>query len=354
MHRSEITLYVEAIRSNTSFLIKTIDGAELWAVVKANAYGHGAEPVARAALEAGARALCVATVDEAQRMREAFPACRIIILGSVTPQEIAHAQDAELECVAHDETSLAILASKVSTHIWLNTGMNHWGFDGLPSHVPSTAVGIMSHFSRAYSSLNWTAHQTRIFVERASAYPNLPRHLANSAAALGFPPARLEAVRCGAALLGLSPYPNSKTVHGLVPALRWTSYLAQTRTIAAGESVGYGNLVAREQFIAPEKTLIGIVPVGYADGFDRRLCGTEVVVGDSMAQVIGRISMDAFAVKLDRPAPVGTPVVLIGEEIAVERHAVRTGVFNIELCAGLSLDQHRTRRLCKDTSPSSA
>lgn len=348
MHRSEITVYLDAIRRNSRFVIKSVDGSELWAVVKADAYGHGAEAVSRAALEAGARALCVATIDEAEPIRRAFPKARVIVLGPITPHDVGRARDARIECVAHDQGSLAILGGEVDFHIWLNTGMNHWGFDALPSRLPPNAVGIMSHLSRSYASPSQTCRQTEKFLDLASAHPSLLRHIANSAAALRYPATRLDAVRCGAALLGLSPFPDTWAAEGLAPAVRWTSYLAHTRIISPGESVGYGGLISQENFSASERTLIGIVPVGYGDGFDRRLCGTSVLVGDSPAEVIGRISMDAFAVKLDAPAMVGSPVLLLGEELPVERHGMRTGMFNIELCTGLSSDHRRTRRIYVD------
>src|SRR5207244_5597570 len=121
------------------------------------------------------------------------------------------------------------------------------------------------------------------------------------------PEARLDAARCGIALYGLSPFGGEAADDGLEPVLRWESVLAQVKRLAAGESTGYGR-----RFVAARPTWIGIVPVGYADGFRRDLTGTEVLVGGERRRVIGTVSMDAFAVELGRELTLGTPVTLVG------------------------------------------
>src|SRR5436305_1170162 len=138
----------------------------------------------------------------------------------------------------------------------------------------------------------------------------------HGAAALRLPSSRFDAARCGVALYGLSPFGEDPAADGLEPALSWRSYLAQVKRLQPGESTGYGR-----RFVAEEPTWIGIVPVGYADGFRRDLSGTEVRVGGELRRAVGTVSMDSFAVRLDRELPMGTPVVLLGHGVLAESHA---------------------------------
>src|SRR5207248_11004824 len=169
------------------------------------------------------------------------------------------------------------------------------------------------------------------------------RHLANSAGALRFPEARFDAARCGVAIYGLSPFGTDPGQDGLEPALSWTSHLAQVRQLRAGESTGYGR-----RFVAERPTWIGIVPVGYGDGFPRSLSGTSVRVGGEPRRVVGTISMDSFAVELDRELPVGTPVVLLGGGVLAEGHAAVAGTINYELVCGVESGPLRARRTVID------
>ena len=176
-----------------------------------------------------------------------------------------------------------------------------------------------------------------------SAYTHLTRHIAHSAAALRYPSARFDAARCGIALYGLSPFGTDPAEDGLDPVLSWTSHLAQTRLLRPGESTGYGR-----RFVAERETWIGIVPVGYADGFRRDLTGTHVRVGGAMRRVVGTVSMDALAVELDGELPVGTPVVLIGRGVLAEEHARVAETITYELVCRISSDPARARRVVVD------
>src|SRR5947208_4205458 len=162
------------------------------------------------------------------------------------------------------------------------------------------------------------------------------RHAANSAAALRLPSSRFDAARCGIALYGLSPFGEDPAADGLEPALSWRCYLAQVKQLQPGESTGYGR-----RFVAEEPTWIGIVPVGYADGFRRDLTGTDVRVSGEPRRVVGTVSMDAFAVELDHELPVGTPVVLIGRGVLAEEHARIAGTITYELATGIDSDPSR-------------
>jgi alanine racemase len=157
---------------------------------------------------------------------------------------------------------------------------------------------------------------------------------------LRYPTAAFDAGRCGIALYGISPFGTAPAEHGLEPALRWESELAQVRLLQPRESTGYGR-----RFVAAEPTWIGIVPVGYADGFRRDLTGTEILVAGERRRVVGTVSMDAFAVELGRELPVGTPVTLVGDGVEVEAHARVSRTIAYELLTGLSRSPERMRRL---------
>jgi alanine racemase len=150
-------------------------------------------------------------------------------------------------------------------------------------------------------------------------------------------------VRCGIALYGISPSGADPRVDGLEPALRWDSYLALVKRLGPGESTGYGR-----SFVAERETWIGIVPVGYADGFRRDMTGTEVLVDETRRRVVGTISMDALAVELDRELAAGTPVTLIGGGVLIEDHARVAGTIGYEVATGLNTGAGRSQRVTRD------
>ena len=339
MARSDLIVDLGAIRRNARTLLAALDGSELWAVVKADGYGHGAVDVAGAAMGAGATALCVATVPEALALRQALGTVRILVMGPASSREIADARDAGLELVVADGE----VPEGVRVHLKLDTGMGRWGLSELPA-PDRDVVGVMSHFASADSDPAFTALQLERFAAATAQYAHLTRHIANSAGALRYPDARLDAARCGIALYGISPFGTDPAEDGLEPALRWESQLAQVRLVGPGESIGYGR-----RWIAEEPTWVGIVPVGYADGFRRDLTGTEVRVAGEMRPVVGTISMDAMAVTLERELPVGTPVVLLGHGVSAEAHARVASTIGYEIVTGIRSDPDRTRRSVVDS-----
>jgi len=338
MTRSTLTIDLGAIRRNAATLLRALDGSELWAVVKADGYGHGAAEVGAAALGAGATALCVATVPEALALREALGPTRIVVMGPASNGEVVAAREAELELVVADGK----IPDGVRVHLKLDTGMGRWGLSELPAPTREV-VGLMSHFASADCDAAFTEAQIERFRLATAGFPEVTRHLANSAGVLRYPTAAFDAARCGIALYGISPFGESPAAHGLEPALRWDSELAQVKLLQPGESTGYGR-----RFVAERPTWIGIVPVGYADGFRRDLTGTEVRVAGEPRRVVGTISMDAFAVELDRELPVTTPVTLIGDGIEAEAHARVAGTIAYELVTGLNRSPERTRRVAID------
>ena len=340
MPRSELTIDLGAIRRNVKRLLDVLEGAQLWAVVKANGYGHGAIDVAGAALGAGAGMLCVATVAEAVELREEYADARILVMGpTLTSGEIALAREARLELVVSSDE----IPQGLSVHLKFDTGMGRWGLSEL-FEPPRGVVGLMSHLASADSDPHFTQTQIERFREATGPYRHLTRHLANSAGALRFPEARFDAARCGIAIYGLSPFGTDPGADGLEPALSWASRLAQVRQLAPGESTGYGR-----RFVAERPTWIGVVPVGYADGFRRDLVGTDVRVAGELRRAIGTVSMDAFAVELDRELPVGTPVTLLGHGVLAEDHARVAGTINYELVCGINDSPVRARRVVLDS-----
>jgi len=336
MYRSEITIDLTALRRNCSTLLRALAGAELWAVVKADGYGHGARDVAGAALGAGATALCVATVPEGLALRREFSTARIVVMGPATNREMGQAREARLELVVSTDD----IPPGVAVHVKLDTGMGRWGLGELTGAPGLEVVGLMSHLATADSDAAYTEWQIERFQRATAAYSHLTRHIANSAGALRYPGARFDAARCGIALYGISPFGTDPTEDGLEPVLAWTSHVALSKRLPAGHSTGYGR-----EFVAEHDTWIGVVPVGYADGFRRDMSGTEVRVAGEARRVAGRVSMDALAVELDRELPVGTPVVLIGRGLPIETHARVAGTIGYEIATGINSDPTRARRV---------
>ena len=339
MARSDLIVDLGAIRRNARTLLAALQGSELWAVVKADGYGHGATDVGGVALGAGATALCVATVPEGLALRAALGPARILVMGpATTSREVADARDAGLELVVADGE----VPEGVRVHLKLDTGMGRWGLSELPAPARDV-VGLMSHFASADCDADFTQQQIDRFAAATADHSSLTRHIANSAGVLRYPSARFDAARCGIALYGISPFNTDPGDDGLEPALRWESQLAQVRQVQPGESTGYGR-----RWIATAPTWIGIVPVGYADGFRRDLTGTEVRVAGELRTVVGTISMDAFAVELDRELPVGTPVTLLGHGVRAEAHAHTAGTIGYEIATGIRSSPERARRSTVD------
>jgi alanine racemase len=332
--RSEIRIDLGALCRNVETIVRALDGAELWAVVKANAYGHGAADCGAAALGAGATAVCVATVGEALHLRGHLPLARIVVLGPSSPQECAQAREAGLELVVAD----GAIPEGVSVHVKLDTGMGRWGTSELPSETRDV-VGVMTHLATADTDLEFARVQIERFRDAAASLAGVTRHVANSAAALRLPESRFDAARCGIAIYGLSPFGTNPADDGLEPVLSWRSEIAQAKLLRTGESTGYGR-----RFVADGDTWIGVVPVGYGDGFRRDLTGAELLVDGERRRVVGTVSMDAIAVELERSLPAGTPVTIVGDGILLEEHARLAGTITYELACGLDASPERAHR----------
>jgi alanine racemase len=331
--RSVVTLDVDAVASNVRLFRAHVRPAELWAVVKADGYGHGARSVAEAALGAGASALCVATAGKAESLRSDLPGARIIVLGPASDEEHGLIRAAEAELVVGSGDRPA----GIPLHLKVDTGMGRSGLRvdevGDAGRDRGAVIGLMTHLASADSSDQdaFTEQQLDRFEELAAATPGVTRHAANSAATLRFTRAYYDAVRCGIAIYGLSPFVDRPAGVELRPALSWRSRIRVTKTLRAGESTGYGR-----SFVASEPTRIGLVPIGYADGFARALRDAHVLVSGERCRVLGWPSMDSFTVALPDGLGEDAEVTILGDSLPAEEHAASAGTINYEFVCGIS------------------
>jgi alanine racemase len=352
-----------AIERNVVALRSRLAGdAELCAVVKADASGHGAVPVARAALAGGARSLAVATVDEAAELRSAGITASVLVMGAISADELPVALAAGAEVVAWTEhfvqsvAARAVGPSPVGVHVKLDSGMGRLGTrqvaEALSVAELVTAcrprlelVGAMTHFATADGDQEFVAAQLAAFgpfaAELQRGMGRVRVHAANSAATLRQPAAHFDMVRCGIALYGCDPMNEDPAHVGLEPALELSSYVAAVKRAEPGESAGYGR-----RFVAARPTWIATLPIGYADGVRRGLTNNcDVLISGRRYPLVGTVSMDSVTLDLG-PEPhepvvgVGAEAILIGrsgaERLTVEDMANRLGTINHEVLCGIS------------------
>lgn len=359
--RAEARIDLAAIRHNAATLARAAGTARLMAVVKADGYGHGAVPVARAALEAGTPALAVATAREAETLRAAGIDAPLLVMGPLTGGEwaLAASTGAEVAAWTPEGVAAAAAAGCRGVHLKLDTGMGRLG--ARPEDVAAlaaaaevaaaggstTVAGLMSHFATADETAGENAGFMREQLLRFRAavadlrprFPGAVVHVANSAATLREPGAAFDMVRCGIALYGCSPFGGDPAAHDLRPAMSLCSYVASVKTLRSRESAGYGR-----RWRAARGTRIALVPVGYADGYARALSdgGAEVLVGGRRVPVVGSVSMDQFTVDLgpEGTEAVGDEVVLLGAQgdgrITAEDVAGWRGTINYEVTCAVS------------------
>ncbi len=335
-------------------LASAAEGGALCAVVKADGYGHGAVPAARAALAGGASWLAVVAAGEATMLRDAGIHSPILVMGALSPGELDVALGADADVVAWDESFIAAVAARGggSVHVKLDTGMGRLGTrdPAVATRVAQAALatdgvflaGLMTHFATADERGDaFFGEQLARFDAWAPAlkatHPSLILHAANSAGTLRDPAAQFDMVRAGVALYGLDPFHEDAAARDLEPALELRSYVAAVKPIAAGESAGYGR-----RFVASEATHTATLPIGYGDGVRRALTNNaEVLVRGVRRPLVGTVSMDNVTLDVGTPpgAAVGEPAVLIGaqgeERITAEEVARQLGTINYEVTCGL-------------------
>jgi alanine racemase len=329
--RAEIVVDLAAIRHNVRRLREIVGpDVAMMTVVKADGYGHGMVEVARAARQAGADWLGVATLDEALALRAAGDTGRVLCWLAVPGEEYAAAVAADIDLTAYSRAELDEIAEagpRARVQLKVDTGLARGGaaradWQDVFAHAAELEragrldiTGIWSHLAASdepdHPANDAQEAAFREAVELAEALGVRPelRHLANSAAAVLRPSARFNLVRCGIATYGLDPAPGFTRDLGLVPAMTVRASLAMSKPVAAGEGVSYGHT-----WVADRDTTVGLVPAGYAEGVPRAAGNVASVwVDDRLRAIRGRVCMDQFMIDLDGDLPPpGTDVVLFG------------------------------------------
>ena len=363
---------LDAVRHNASILAGIAAPATLCAVVKADAYGHGAGPVARAALEGGATWLAVALVEEGISLREKGIEAPILLLSEPPVEAMAEAVAHALVPTVYTYGGLENLSRAagdgppaLEVHLKVDTGMHRVGAD--PADAPGLAAAIVAdpritlgalwtHLAVAEGSDPVDREFTAVQLERfdatvaclaAAGHQPPMTHVANSAAAIGVPRARRDMVRCGIALYGVAPTPplaerisaaaGGKRLH---PVLSLRARVTYVRDLDAGERPSYGRCRPLEQ-----RSTVATAPVGYADGVPRRLfeLGGEVLIGGLRRPLAGMVTMDQVVIDCgpvgSAPVEVGDEVVLLGrqgsEEVTAEEWAGLLGTISYEVLCGI-------------------
>ena len=330
-------VYVDlaAIRQNIKEEIKHLrPDQKLFAVVKANAYGHGAVRVAQEAVKVGVSGFCVAILDEALELRRAGIIQPILVLG-VTPVKYASLAAVNgisltvpnLKWLQDSEAELSQNHLQLKIHLAVDSGMGRIGFseddefiaanDFLLNNSNFNVEGMFTHFASADSNDDsYFLNQVDRFAHFKKLLKLKPRwiHVDNTAASVFNKKVHSDLVRFGIGIYGLNPSsnpaaPDLKTAIKLKPAMSFVSELVQVHTIHKGQGVGYGST-----YIADQDEIIGTVPVGYADGFIRKFQGFKIKVGSEYCPIVGRVCMDQLMVKLPCEMAVGTKVILISND----------------------------------------
>jgi alanine racemase len=357
---AEVVVDLGAVADNVRTIAAVAAPAVVWAVVKADGYGHGAVEVADAALAGGASGLCVALVQEGVALRRAGITAPVLVLSEQPvrqlPELVAHGLTATVyrpEMV--EALEAAVPAGRVHpVHVKVDTGMQRVGVDpgaaaalvALVRASPRLRLeGVFTHLARADEpAVATTAEQLARFDEVLAGLAGSDEvplvHAANSAGALAWPEARRSLVRVGIAMYGIEPGPGvADRCGGLRPALTLRAEVSFVKRVAAGTSISYGH-----RYTFPADTIVATVPIGYADGVPRRLSavGGEVLVGGRRCRIVGVVTMDQLMVDVgtvDPAVAVGDEVVLLGtqgaERIRPEEWADLLDTIGYEIVCGL-------------------
>lgn len=322
---------LSAIAHNVQAMRRLTD-TRVMAVVKANGYGHGLVAAANTAVGAGAAYCGVARIDEALEIRDGGVDAPVLVLGETPNSRMADAVARQISVTVYDQAQLDPLATAarsagepVRVHVKVDTGMTRLGaapnqafglLQALQGMEGVQVEGLFTHFARADEpSAQSTDKQAALFndllgeVTSAGLRPPLV-HTANSAAALTRPSARFDMVRPGIAIYGLNPSPEVRVPEDFRPSLTWKARLTTVRQVPAGTGVSYGH-----RYVTQKDERLGVIPVGYGDGF-RREPGARVLIHGHWAPVVGRVCMDQTIVNLDNvpQAATGDEVVIVGRQ----------------------------------------
>ena len=348
---------LSAIKNNIQ-QIKKMTGTGVMAIIKANGYGHGVLAVAKAAEQAGASWLGVARIEEALNLRAVGIQSTIMVLGYTPPLLIPEAIQNNIHVAIYDQDMAKAYVShaekvegRLKAHLKIETGMGRLGMSPksapdflyeYKNHPKVEIDGIFTHFARADEpQVNSAEKQLAIFKDlltrlREINLSPLIVHAANSAAVMNYPEAYFDLVRPGIAIYGLDPSPDTKVPTTFRPALTWKARLSSLRTLPPGHGVSYGSI-----YVTSDHERIGVIPVGYGDGY-RRIPGQQVIVKGKLVDVVGRVCMDQCMLQLDGvpEAKPGDEVTLLGkdgdQEISANDLAARWGTINYEVLCGLA------------------
>ncbi len=361
---------LDAVRHNVGVLRRAAGDAQVWAVVKANGYGHGALDVGRAALDAGAAGLCVALVDEGVALRDGGITAPILVLSQQPDDDVARAVRHQLAMTVYSGAGVAALeragAREHPVHLKVDTGMRRVGATAgavaevarrIDDSPAARLVGLCTHLAVADEPDDpRTATQLDAFdavvsdLAAAGLRPPLI-HAANSAGTLAHPRARHTMVRAGIAVYGISPGPGVDHLAGeLRPVMSLVARVSWVKRVEPGDGISYG---LRHTFDRP--TTVATVPIGYADGVPRRLFhgGGQVLIGGRRRPIVGVVTMDQLMVDCaDDPVTIGDEVVLLGrqgtERVTATEWADRLGTIAYEITCGISPRIPRIPRLPLD------
>lgn len=349
---------LDAIRENIEAFIRYINPkTKVMAVVKANAYGHGAVETALTALEAGAEYLAVALLDEAIQLRKAGITAPILVMGWVRPSDapLAEQYDVALTVFQKEwlEEALQTNINQLTIHLKFDTGMSRLGLrtkeeaeaivDIIKNQPCLHLEGVYTHFATADDIDSPLFHVQRerfqdwlAWLSDKGMQPSMI-HTSNSAAAVRLPNDSYHFVRLGISMYGLKPSQELSIPFELKPAFSLHSQLVHVKLLQPGDTISYG-----ATYTVKEPEWIGTVPVGYADGWIRRLARQgRVLIEGEFAPIVGRICMDQFMVRLPRKLPVGTKVTLIGKqngkEITMDEIAEQLETINYEIPCNLTV-----------------
>lgn len=341
---------LDAITHNVKQIKDLHPTKEIFAVVKANGYGHGDAEVSKVAIEAGVSCLAVSGLDEALRLRNSGIEVPILVLGMTRLKDVPLAAENNISLTAHDEMWIEHLVSlplttPIKVHLKIDSGMHRLGlmteeqvqknFNRLKTALMVEVEGVFTHMATADSDKEYLGHQIETF-KRLIANLDLSDvkyvHLENTATLLQKEFDFDHGIRLGLGLYGINPDKEFIPIEfELKPALKLLSNLVQVKKIKKGDKVGYG-----ATYEAQEDEWIGVVPIGYADGWTRSHQGRHVIVNGYECEIIGRVCMDQMMIRLPKQFPMGTEVTLIGDGMPVERVAKEVGTISYEILCLIS------------------
>ncbi len=344
------TVNLDALKSNIENLIAFGNKEYVYAVVKANGYGHGALEVAEVAIEAGATHLAVAFLDEAIELRQKFPKLPILVLGYTDPKDFETAAKYAITLTVTNMEQIDKLVhyrgKLLKLHFKSNTGMNRIGFATVEElkeayvklryNADLNIEGLFTHFATADSEdiayFNKQAKKFKSIVDDIGSFFKII-HCQNSAATL-FPIeefAYCNAIRLGIAMYGSNPSTEQAALVNLKPVMSVYSHVTSVMTLKKGEKVGYG-----ASYVMEKKGVVATIPIGYADGIIRANSGRHVIINDERFKIIGRVCMDQLMILVDESVKLGDRVELFGTKLNISEVSKYLSTIDYEVLCSIS------------------